>query len=76
MDEESKRMNRLIDDILSLSKVETEETDDKESTATATMTGATPITSQGPQIKYLVETILRQKQDGFCRSSRLEMDWH
>ena len=47
------------------SKVEAEETDDTDATATATMTGTSPITSQSLQIKHFVETILRQKQDGF-----------
>ena len=47
------------------SKVEAEETDNADATATATMTGTSPITSQSPQIKHFVETILRQKQDSF-----------
>ena len=61
----TRNSQRRIREGIEESKVEEEETDDKESTATATMTGSTPTTSQGPQIKHLVETILRQKQDGF-----------
>ena len=61
----TRNSQRRIREGIEESKVEEEETDDKESTATATMTGSTPITSQGPQIKHLVETILKQKQDSF-----------
>lgn len=56
-----RRMQAGIED----SKVEAEETDDADPTATAMMTGTLPITSQSPQIKHFVETILRQKQDSF-----------
>ena len=61
----TRNSQRQIREGIEESKVEEEETDDKEPTATATMTGSTPITSQGPQIKHLVQTILRQKQDSF-----------
>ena len=57
----TRNLQRQIQEGIEESKVEEEETDDKEPTATATMTGSQPITSQGPQIKHLVEMILRQK---------------
>ena len=70
----TRNSQRRIQEGIGESKVEPEETDDADATATAstvtgtgitTMTGATPVTKHGPQIKHFVETILRQKQDSF-----------